>query len=62
MAPANQYRSTRDVALQTLPAGFATDIRECGVATANRMIDAETAAANAATATDPAAPASTPAP
>lgn len=62
MAPANHDRASNDVALQTLPAGFAKDIRECGVATANRIIDAETAAANAATATDPAAPASAPAP
>ncbi len=62
MAPANRDSSTRDVALQTLPAGFAADIHECGVAAANRIVDAETAAANAATATEPAAPASVPAP
>ena len=60
MAPANHDRSTDDVALQTLPAAFVTDVRECGVATANRMIDAETAAANAAAATSAAAPASAP--
>jgi hypothetical protein len=62
MAPANRDRSSRDVALQTLPPAFATDLRECGVAAANRMVDAETAAANAVAATAPAAPASTPAP
>ena len=62
MAPANHDRTTDDVALQTLPAAFKTDVRECGVATANRMIDAATAAASAAAAVDPAAPASTPAP
>ena len=62
MAGANQDRSMKDVAAQTLPPAFATDVRECGLAAANRMIDAETAAANAAAATDPAAPASAPAP
>ena len=48
--------------MQALPDGFKTDVRECGVAAANRMMDAETAAANAAVATEPAAPASATAP
>ena len=62
MAPANRDRSADDTALQTLPAGFAKDVRECGVAAANRIIDAETASANAAAGNGPAAQASTPAP
>ena len=62
MSPANRDRSTTDVAMQTLPTAFSTDMRECGLAAANHMVDAETAAANAAVAAGAAAPASTPAP
>lgn len=42
--------NSRDAAIQHLPPAFERDIRECGVATANKIIDAQTSASKAATA------------
>ncbi len=52
MAQDSTTGSARDV---PLPAGFQRDVRECGYATANRIIDDRTAAAKAATEADTAA-------
>jgi len=54
--PPGRDQALGDAAIQALPDGFQRDVRECGYATLNRMMDDRTAGTKAATPDDPAKP------